>query len=408
MEGKTEKIQRYIRPLRFIPFDVGVELNGKALASVSKFLTSCGYAKIDCPPLLRSLSDFLAYGYAVSDKLEVYVYKTGICVIVLEDEAFPVLKDAIGVDYCEYRRRKHEEVRLFNHKFSPQIQSLIEQIRSSVGKCHRRVSGSDTWENCGISYVMTASIIVQPDLAQKYQEMPDIWKKNILMMLEPSLAHEEDSLIAHISRNGDFDAYDFSLEDFQAPVSRIKSKDCAIYTSWAAVLVLLKEESRSYIDFVKCLEIDLQSMWMYLYCLAADIKDRHHRYNTSLKSLRSMSFMIKRAYSEFLDLNDSSAAIYFKEVRNELVKTSGIDELYERCQEYVDHLIAETESRYLEGQKKFATMSEALLFIITFAQIAPLCYNLLNGGIQSIAWRPALIMLSVVLVGLALIFRKGR
>jgi hypothetical protein len=118
--------------------------------------------------------------------------------------------------------------------------------------------------------------------------------------------------------------------------------------------------------------------------------------------------MIKRSYSEFLDLNDSSAAIYFKEVRNELVKTSGIDELYERCQEYVDHLIAETESRYLEGQKKFATMSEALLFIITFAQIAPLCYDLLNGGIQSVAWRPALIMLSVVLVGLALIFRKGR
>ncbi len=103
MEGKAEKIQRYIRPLRFIPFDAGVELNGKALVAVSKCLTSYGYAKIDCPPLLRSLSDFLADGHAVSDTIEVYVYKTGICVIVLEDEAFPILNDSIGVDYCEYR-----------------------------------------------------------------------------------------------------------------------------------------------------------------------------------------------------------------------------------------------------------------------------------------------------------------
>ena len=329
MDEQVEKIQRYIRPLRFIPFDVGMGLNCKALVAVSKLLTACGYAKIDCPPLLLSLSGLLADAYAVSGKMEVYIYTTGIGVIVFEDDAFPIPNDVIGVEYCEYRRRKHEEVRLFKHKFSSQIKTLIEQIRGSVDKCHRRVSGNDTWENGGISYVMTTSIIVQPDLAPKYQEMPDVWKKNILMMLEPSLAHEEDSLITHISRDGDFDAYDFSLEDFQSPVSRIKSKDCAIYTSWAAVLVLLKDESRSYIDFVKCLEIDLQSMWMYLYCLAADIKDRHQRCHKSLKSLRDMSFMIKRAYSEFLDLNDSSAAIYFKDVRNDLVKTSGIDELYE-------------------------------------------------------------------------------
>lgn len=408
MVEQADSVRRYIRPLRFIPFDVGAELNGKALSAIGKRLAAVGYSQIDCPILLRSLSNCLAGGYKSAEKIEVYLYKTGIGVIVFEDNVFPITQEAFGVAYCEYRRRKHEEIRLFRHEHSSQIKKLIEEARKAIGKCNRRISGYDTWENGGISYVMTASVIVHPDAVQKYQSMSDVWKKNMLMMLEPSLAHEEDSLITYLEQEGEFDPYDFSVGDFRVPVSRIKSKECAIYTSWAAVLILLQEEARSYIDFVRCLEIDLQAMWMYLYCLVAEMKDGSHKGNRSLKALRNMSFTIKRAYSDFLDLNDSSAAVYFNETRDELLETSGVAEQYKRCQEYADHLIAETESRYLEGQKKFATMSEALLFIITFVQIAPLCYDLLNGGVQNVAWRPLAVMASIVLVGLVLIFRKGR
>ena len=408
MAEQTDSVRRYIHPLRFIPFDVGVELNDKALSAIGKRLATVGYSQIDCPILLRSLSHCLVGGYKSTEKIEVYLYKTGIGVIVFEDSEFPIEQEAFGAAYCEYRRKKHEEIRLFRHQHSPRIKGLIEEVRKAIGKCNRRISGYNIWENGGISYVMTVSVIVHPDAVQKYQSMSDVWKKNMLMMLEPSLAHEEDSLITHLSQGSDFDPYDFSVEDFRSPVSRIKSKECAIYASWAAVLVLLEEESRSYVDFVKCLEIDLQAMWMYLYCLVADMKDGAHRISRSLKDLRNMSFKIRRYYSDFQDLNDSSAAVYFKETRNELLETSGVCEQYKRCQEYIDHLISETESRYLEGQKKFATMSEALLFIITFAQIAPLCYDLLNGGIQNVAWRPLLVMASIVLVGLILIFRKGR
>ena len=408
MSEQINQVERYVRPLRFIPFDVGVELNDRRMSIIEKRLSTCGYSKNDSPVLLRSLSDCLLGGFSLSELLEVYVFTTGIGIVVFEDELFPIVHDAFGAEYCEYRRRKHEEIRLFKHRLSPQIKKVIGEIRSSFVKCSRRISGFDDWENGGISYVMTVSEIVSPGSVQKYQMMSDVWKKNILMMLEPSLAHEEDSLITRLGQAGDFDPYDFSVEEYHAPVSKIRSKECAIFTSWAAVLVLHEESAGAYVDFVKCLEIDLQAMWMYLYCLVADMKDGSHGENRSLKDLRQMSFKVRRSYSDFLGLNDSSAAVYFKEIRSELLETSGVEEQYKRCQEYIDHLIAETESRYLEGQKKFATMSEALLFIITFAQIAPLCYDFLNGGIREVAWRPLLIMASIVLVGLALIFRKGR
>lgn len=48
-------------------------------------------------------------------------------------------------------------------------------------------------------------------------------------------------------------------------------EDIDVYISWAAVITSSREIRKDYVRFMDALEIDLQAMWMYTYCLLQDL-----------------------------------------------------------------------------------------------------------------------------------------
>ena len=87
-------------------------------------------------------------------------------------------------------------------------------------------------------------------------------------MLQPSLAHKEDTMAMAEAEdsNKDFDPYNFEVDQIKEPNNWIHTEDCAIYISWAAVVVYMQGLIDKYMEIVEYLEVDLQAMWLYTYC----------------------------------------------------------------------------------------------------------------------------------------------
>ena len=66
--------------------------------------------------------------------------------------------------------------------------------------------------------------------------------------------------------------------------------------------------------------------------------------------------------------------------------------------EYINNCIDETLSHESEQQRKYTVMSEVLLFIITFIQIAPILYNALIGNYKDLVFWPIIIMAIIVII----------
>ena len=116
---------------------------------------------------------------------------------------------------------------------------------------------------------MTVSYIIRKDQVIKdYTEFTEIEKKDLQIMLQPSIAHKEDTMaMKEMDELTDpFDPYNFAVDKIEAPKNWIKSEDCSIYISWAAVIVYLKKFNVKYMEILEYLEADLQAMWLYTYC----------------------------------------------------------------------------------------------------------------------------------------------
>lgn len=117
-------------------------------------------------------------------------------------------------------------------------------------------------------------------------------------------------------------------------------------------------------------------------------------------------FWYKRMYNEFTDSSDSSVAEYFENIRNELIRTSGIEEEKEKYLKYLNFCIEDTISLNEEKARKYSVFSEILLFIIAYAQIAPLLYHLLMGDYVILGTWQIVVIAAIAIVGTVLIIRK--
>ena len=93
-------------------------------------------------------------------------------------------------------------------------------------------------------------------------------------------------------------------------------------------------------------------------------------------------------------------------LRNELIRTSGIDSYADKYIEYIEYCITETESINAEKQKKYSWLNEILLFIIAFIQIAPMIYEAMTGGYKDVKLFPIIIMSIFVIAAIIIIILK--
>jgi len=230
----------------------------------------------------------------ITNNIKLYVYKFGIGVFTIEDDFFLIQSNKYADTYCDERKKTHSDILSFTAKYSSQLLRIINGIRIIVMNNHKvvRASARDDWENNGLSYVMTMSVIQNSKIVPySYKEFEEIEKKNLAILLEPSIAHKEDSVMISLDSNDEsFDPYAFDINEIEDPKNWIKSKDCSIYISWAAVVAYVNCYNYKMLEFLEYLEVDLQAMWLYVYCKYYDLRNKNNNGKRVVSELKRELF----------------------------------------------------------------------------------------------------------------------
>lgn len=400
----------YIRPYRNIPFDIGAALDEKDLALIRDSFSEQGLAELQIPKLMQSFSRYIRFVFKLNENIRLYIYSFGIGVFDLRDDDYIIRSEKYAADYCESRKAGHHDILKGKHKYSGVIFSIVNWLRRIVFSNHKRlrITANETWEYNGLSYIMTVSVIQLTDTVRfNYQDLSSIEQRNLLIMLEPGIVHQEDSLLIDArDSNAVYDPY--STEDSteqQTLVNWIRSNNMGLYISWAAVIIYANKINDNSIRYIEYMEADLQAMWMYIYCMYYVVT---HKKGSEMKvsELKKELFSFKRMYNEFADSDDSSIAEYFRNIRNELIRTSGIEDEKGKYLEYLNFCIEDTISLNEEKARKYSVFTEILLFIIAYAQIAPLLYHFLMGDYVIFGTWQIIVIVAVAVIGTILIIRK--
>lgn len=402
-------IDNKIRPYRNIPFDIGCTLDHKDVSAIKEAFKTREIVELPVPQLLKSFSKYILLSFEINADIRLYIYAFGIGVFTLRDDDYDINMERYAVNYCDARKNCHHNILKGEHKYSHALLSIAECLRKCVSSNHKelRITASSSWEHNGFSYVMTVSAIQLQGISSfDYSKLPDIEQKNLQIMLEPGIAHKEDSMLMDKDIiSGDFDPYDTEIMFTDIPVNWIRSNDMGLYISWAAVLIysgLVDDNSARYIE---CMEVDLQAMWMYVYCMYYVLSNAHEK-SIKVSDLKKTLFSFKRMYNEFSDTDDSSVAEYFRNIRDELIRTSGIVAEKDKLIEYLNYCIEDTVCKNEEKARKYSVFSEILLFIIAYVQIAPLVYHLLMGDYVLIGTWQIILTVTIAVIGIVLIILK--
>ncbi len=398
-----------IIPFRNIPFDIGRKVDLQLKTDITAYLLNKeDSSELEVSNLLKALSNDILCVFQIESQIRLYIYKYGIGVFTIEEVEKSYEKTNYGVEYCNDRKIAHKEYLTISNQLAKKMYKITEQIRliAASGKNKLRISASKFWENNGFSYVMTVSCVSLSSGCCRYKKMNEHEKLNMHFLLEPSIVHAEDSLVYSTEYCDGINGVDIDLSTLEEPIDWIKSSDYSIYISWSAVLLYTTSSEKMTFSALEALEVDLQAMWLYTYCMYENLKNYNSTHKILVSKLRSDLYKFKRKYNEFKNLDDSSAPAYITRLREELIRTSGIDSYALKYIEYVEFCIIETETINAEKQKKYAWLNEILLFIIAFVQIAPMLYELMTGGYKDIQLAPVLLMIIIVVIAVVIIIAK--
>lgn len=400
-----------ITPIRFIPFDLGCFFNIDIEKNIKKYFND--YSKKNIHPFLSCLSKNIFFTVELECGCSLVLYKYGIGIFVITDDVFDICNDRFAVDYCQYRSNAHTQLLHFEHNHSKIILKILNDLRSIIAENkdvkNLRVSASKGWEFNGLSYVMTTSFINSQNLLEDYTNLDDLSRKNLHILLEPSIAHKEDSQLMSIAENDGYDAYDFDVNrELEIPQDYLTSTDCNLYISWAAVVMIYNSSNPdSYISLIKFLEIDLQAMWMYIYCMYNDIINRKN-YSLKVADIKKLQFEIREMFNEFLSRDDSSMPKYIQRVRDALIVTSNLKQEYNKLDNYLHFCVEKAESENAEKQQIYILTSEILLFIIAAFQIIPQIESIVKGQYGDLQFLILAIIMLIILIGCYVIYRKDK
>ena len=397
-----------IIPYRNIPFDIGCRIGDELTKAFCEYLLQKELAQsLEINSLLKTLSADILCGFQIAPEMRLYLYKYGVGVFTVQDATMQFAAENYATEYCMTRKKAHSAYLNIANSLSKQMLRIAGELRKIAAKSEKlRISASDTWENNGFSYVMTVSCVHTPDSSYTYKSMTETEKKNLHIMLEPSIAHAEDSLIYSTAADSENSVEEIDLTELEEPHDWIRSSDYSVYISWAAVLLYTASSEKMSFSALEYLEVDLQAMWLYTYCLYENLKNYNSGHKLLVSKLRSDLYRFKRKYNEFRNVDDSSAPAYITRLRDELIRTSGIEAYAEKYMEYIEFCITETESINAEKQKKYSWLNEILLFIIAFIQIAPMIYELMTGGYHDIQIMPVITMGIFVIIAIIIIILK--
>lgn len=403
------------RPIRILPFDLGRTLSARDQQAVQE-LVEQKYQTKSISPRQKSIIKGCFVAIDVCTGLSAYVYNNGICVVTIEDTPISFSEDyeRFSIAYGDNRKKAHSQLFRWCHTASQRIDELIKELRDIVicnnkKKQALRVSSSESFENKGMSYVMTLSLFnLSKELlpVHGYKNYPRWLKTNICAMLDPALLYLEDSSKFESANEVKFDIkrilseleVEEELRDYE------KHRHVDTYMSWAAVLVI-GDLQYTDIEEYTALEVQLQCDWYYVYCMEKSLEGINPKSKTKIIDYQKCSYELDVLENRLYDFDDSSMPARILEVQKGLVKSSSLQDNINHLQRKLQYLLEREKIDFDMRQKKVGQSTEVLLFVVAFVEVAPTIdewgskYHPLLGPILNAL---------IVALGILLFMRKER
>lgn len=401
-------------PVRVIPFDLGRSLDSDDVTEIKKYAVG-SYDIGELTNRQLSIIKQLSLFFTVNENLSFYIYEKGICVVVVHDRKLSY-KDAtnFSVSYCQDRKDKHRAFFDWKHEYSSIIFEIITElktvIRKNTSKKERlRPSSSDSFENKGLSYVMTLSFFSIEERVSGttgYSGYPNWLKRNVCALLEPSLLYLADS--DKFGAEGiDSDESKKLLEELSSELmlkDYERHRHIGAYMSWAAVVVIGRVNETDIIEYCT-LEVQLQSDWFYVYCCEKTIDGIDKPRSKDVVYMQKQQYELDMLKNRLYDFDDSSLPLRIVDIQRGLVDTSNLEDNIEHLRRKTQYILERENLNAELHQKRIGQSTEILLFIIAFIEIAP---TVAEYGNKLFPYGGTIANIVMVILGMILLIFKNR
>lgn len=402
------------RPIRIIPFDLGRKLTEKDISDIQLLCDNRYNTRAFQLREEAITKDCWNMAILINQKMTAFIYYTGIVVVNIEDDVMNFDGEEMhyfSINYGENRKIAHQLLFDWEHKQSETLKLFVRELRSIITRNTKktvlRKSGSEDFENNGMSYVMTLSLFdVGKDVlaTNQFDGYPAWLKRNICALLDPALLFLEDSSKLGYSLSESTNLKEL-LDDIDTSVTihdYEKHRNINTYMSWAAVIAIGQLTDNDIHEYI-ALEMQLQSDWYYTYCIDKSINDNKELKKDEVIGLQRQAYELDILSNRIYDFDDSSMPTRVIELQRGLVLTSGLEEQLHHLKRKISYILEREKLNTELKQKKLSHRSEILLFIIAFIEIAPTVAeygNLISPGLGTI------VNCLIVILGLVIMVRK--
>jgi len=432
-----------LQQIRFIPFDIGTEIDDRLMEKMHAFMLKNNYCKCVLKGHSALLSDGVKGGifaYQVTKGHQLYIFKKGVCVSVINDDYHPTADDFFSIKSCQDRWSAHngilgkKEKQPIDKKSCEDgecIGKLAGALREIVANHQKELSEHTGWKGTTdatgesfhrereeeteekkkskLSYVMTMHVIClatdNGDRDLEWKNIPKEMRRNIKVLLDPAIIDMEDSS----------DTIDHDLKKIESRISRMNAEDgpqdyeeredIATYMSWSSVVVLGTPSDDDIKEYI-LLEALLQSNWHLVEQkekeLPRTIEEAKRQKRTSV-GMRMDQFKFDRYIEETTYHSGSTLPTRFRDLQKGLMKSSRLTERIARERRMARYM---SESMMYDDQlkqRKYGRTSEILLLLIALINASSILYGWL--GEAHVGWVVAIIT-AIAFIGVVVLWRK--
>jgi len=238
-----------IIPQRIIPFDIGFSISNNHLEQIKKFVNEKNWKYEENNYIFGEYAN-LKIDLPIQS-LFLYIYDDGIGVFSYEDQHifFDDINSLDATLLLNDRRSMHKSILNHSATFSNLLDDVIRFLRCLKSN-KRRITSYETWENRGLSYVMSFYYVhVSPTVTQNPSMIS--WMENMLYTDRHTYFSNNDEMVKKEYEQKMFENIDVLDSVY-------------VCDSWANLLIIgeLTFQQRQYYTN---LEITLQHIWMYTY-----------------------------------------------------------------------------------------------------------------------------------------------
>ena len=400
-----------ISSIHIIPFDIGLFIDQEKKKIIEEKLILFPTMQIDS--FWRGISVGLMISKRIDANIHLHIYEYGVGIFVIQEkEPFCSNDEFYAAEFCKHRNKIHDDIYLDKHADCDVINRVMTHIWEALKKYELRKTATDKWELRGILYVMSVDFL---KLSKPLIQMNDADKKNLYIILNPSLLRKEEAY-SKVAVIEDSRYINFNLEghdtDLYKNVVIDLLDDCyqansalSVYASWATLLVCQENDSTSIIrDLFVCLQVELQAFWFYTYILS-QLKTCASGYKSSMK-IKEILFDYSELEGDFKEISVRKLPRYLTKTWENMIETGFLESSVNDTKRTLQYMIDKNEKQMQEKQYKFIKINNILILTLAYIQIAPFLYNIFAGKYYDVSIFPIILIVALFIVIVIIAWKK--